>query len=141
MTIGKILAPVLIGLLGALSSTAAPAQTRITPEAFLAAVQGKTVDFHEIRSGDLVGTEQFLSPTTSVWRQQGKGCVYGQITIPDGQVCFLYDDNPDRQPVCWWPFEHEGRLMVRLTTFAFAEIQEVRRITTEGLNCPSAPIG
>ncbi|KIC47030.1 MAG: hypothetical protein AB3N07_04515 [Ruegeria sp.] len=136
MTTGKA---VTAAILSAFWATAAPAQSRISPEAFLAAVEGKTVDFHEIRSGELVGTEQFLSPSLSVWRQQGKGCVYGQITTPDGQVCFLYDDDPDGLPVCWWPFEYEGRLLVRLSTFADAEIQEVRRITTDSLNCPSAP--
>jgi len=127
-------------VLGAMASGTA-AQTRITPEAFLSAVLGKTVDFHDFRSGEIVGTEEFLSPTVSVWRRQGSGCVYGQITTPNGQICFLYDDMIEGPAVCWWPFEYKGRLMVRLATFANSEIQEVRRITTDGLNCPSAPIG
>ncbi len=131
-------------LLGAAALAAAPvaatAQTRISPEAFLNAVQGKTVDFHEIRSGHLVGTEQFLSPSLSVWKERGDNCVYGQITTPNGQICFLYDNDLDGVPVCWWPFLHEDRLMVRLASFTGGEIQEVRRITEDGLDCPSAPI-
>jgi len=123
-----------------LTPLAVHAQTRITPEAFLDAVQGKTVKFHDYPSGELVGTEEFLSPTLSVWRMEGRGCVYGQITTPDGQICFLYDDDPDGLPICWWPFLHEDRLMVRVATFAYSEIQEVRSITEDGLNCPSAPI-
>ncbi|WP_234999117.1 hypothetical protein [Ruegeria sp. AU67] len=136
MTIGKLGVAALL----ALTPLTTQAQTRITPEAFLDAVLGKTVDFHDVRSGDLVGTEEFLSSTVSVWRREGRGCVYGHITTPNGQICFLYDDEVEGPAVCWWPFEYKGRLMVRLATFADSEIQEVRSITEDGLNCPSAPI-
>lgn len=137
VTIGKLaVAAALI-----LAPLTAQAQTRITPEAFLSAVQGKTVMFHDYPTGELVGIEEFLSPTLSVWRMVGRGCVYGQITTPNEQICFLYDDDADGIPVCWWPFLHEDRLMVRLATFANAEIQEVRSITEDGVNCPSTPIG
>lgn len=137
VTIGKAGIAALLALI----PLAAQAQTRITPEVFLSAVQGKTVTFHDYPTGELVGTEEFLSATLSVWRMVGRGCVYGQITTPDGQICFLYDDDEDGVPVCWWPFLHEDRLMVRLATFTHSEIQEVRSITEDGLNCPSAPIG
>ncbi len=137
VTIGKQAG---VAALVALAPFAAHAQTWITPEAFLTAVQGKTVTFHDYPSGFLVGTEEFLSPTLSVWRMEGRGCVYGQITTPNGQICFLYDDDPDGVPVCWWPFLHEDRLMVRLASFSRREIQEVRSITEDGLNCPSTPI-
>ncbi|WP_058280236.1 hypothetical protein [Ruegeria denitrificans] len=137
MTIGKAVG---VATLIAAIPFAAHAQTRITPEAFLAAVQGKTVTFHDYPSGILVGTEEFLSRKLSVWRMEGRGCVYGQITTPNGQICFLYDDDPDDVPVCWWTFEHEGRLMVRLANFERREIQEVSSITEDGLNCPSTPI-
>lgn len=118
----------------------ASAQTMITPEAFLDAAVGKTLTFYEIRSGGLVGTEQFLNRRMSVWREEGQGCVYGQITTPNGQLCFLYDNDPDGIPVCWWPFLHEGRLMVRLASFVDGEIQEVRSMTDRGLDCPNAPL-
>nr|WP_237217927.1 hypothetical protein [Ruegeria lacuscaerulensis] len=113
----------------------------ITPEAFLDAVQGKTVRFHLLPGGGLVGTEEFLSPSLSVWRMEGRGCVYGHITTPDGKVCFLYDDDPDGLPVCWWPFVYNDRLMVRLAEITNGEIQEVRSISDDSLNCPSTPIG
>ncbi len=139
MTIGKQLR--LVALCAAFLPTVAKAQTLITPEAFLNAVVGKTITFHEIRSGMLVGTEEFLSPTLSVWRMEGRGCVYGQITTPNGQICFLYDDTPDGVPVCWWPFLHDDRLMVRLARFIGSETQEVRSVTDDSLNCPSTPVG
>nr|WP_174838865.1 MULTISPECIES: hypothetical protein [unclassified Ruegeria] len=119
----------------------AAAQTIISPEAFLEAVVGKTIQFYEIRSGILVGTEEFLNPSLSVWRAEGRGCVYGRITTPNGQLCFLYDDDEDGLPVCWWPFLHEDRLMVRLVEFPRSEIQEVRSITEDSLDCPATPIG
>nr|WP_174840330.1 MULTISPECIES: hypothetical protein [unclassified Ruegeria] len=119
----------------------AAAQTIISPEAFLEAVVGKTIQFYEIRSGILVGTEEFLNPSLSVWRAEGRGCVYGRITTPNGQLCFLYDDDEDGLPVCWWPFLHEDRLMVRLVEFPRSEIQEVRSITEDSLDCPVTPIG
>ncbi len=140
MTIGSRLA-LACAALCTIAPAATYAQTLITPEAFLSAVEGKTVKFHDLPSGDLVGTEEFLSPNLSVWRMEGRGCVYGQITTPNGQICFLYDDDPDGIPVCWWPFLHEDRLMVRLATFSYTEIQEVRGISEDGLNCPSIPIG
>ncbi len=137
VTIGKALR---CALCVALAPGLASAQSVISPETFLEAVLGKTVQFHEIRSGDLVGTEQFLNRKTSVWRVEGGGCVYGQITTPNGQICFLYDDDTDGIPVCWWPFEYQGRLMVRLAELGNGEIQEVRSMTNYSLNCPSAPI-
>ncbi|WP_425078602.1 hypothetical protein [Ruegeria denitrificans] len=138
MTIGRHLRGVALG--AALLPCWASAQTMITPEAFLDAAVGKTLTFYEIRSGGLVGTEQFLNRSVSVWREEGQGCVYGQITTPNGQLCFLYDNDPDGIPVCWWPFLHEGRLMVRLASFVDGEIQEVRSMTERGLNCPGAPL-
>ncbi|MEL6296903.1 MAG: hypothetical protein AAFR10_21915, partial [Pseudomonadota bacterium] len=61
-------------------ATPVAAQERITPEAFLSRVVGKTVSFYSRDSGALVGVEQFLSPTLSVWRGQENKCVYGEIT-------------------------------------------------------------
>lgn len=126
-------------LAAALLPTCAAAQTAISPDAFLDAVIGKTVTFYEIRSGQLVGTEEFLSRDVSVWRENGLDCVYGQITTPNGQLCFLYDNDPDGLPVCWWPFLHQDRLLVRLATFRGGEIQEVRSISEKSLDCPGAP--
>ena len=97
VTIGKIVCRVILG--AAFFPGWVSAQTVITPQAFLDAVVGKTLQFHEIRSGELVGTEQFLNRTVSVWREEGRGCVYGQITTPNGRICFLYDNDPDGVPV------------------------------------------
>ncbi len=101
---------------------------------------GKTVTFYNLSGDKLVGTEQFLSRTLSVWQRPGGDCVYGRITTPDGQVCFRYDDRRELSPTCWWPFKHEGRLLVRVARLGDGEIQRVGNMTKDGLNCPSAPI-
>ncbi len=137
MTIGKVILAAALSL----HAAAALAQTRITPEAFLSAVEGKTVSFHSYPDGQLVGTEEFLSKTLSVWRQAGEGCVYGQITTPNGQICFLYENESEGEEACWWPYIYEDSLIVWLATFAFTEIQRIESITEDGLNCPTAPIG
>lgn len=139
VTTGNGILTVAVGL--SLTATAALGQTRITPEAFLSAVEGKTVSFHDYPSGELVGTEEFLSKKLSVWRRAGEGCVYGQITTPNGQVCFHYDNDAEGEQACWWPFTYEGALLVRLATFTYSEIQKVHSITEDGLDCPGAPIG
>lgn len=120
--------------------TPAAAQFRITPDAFLDAAEGKTLSFYDMRTGELVGVEQYLSRSLSVWKQAGGRCVYGQITQRHGRICFLYDDDLDGLPVCWWPFADGDRLMVRLAAFVNAQIQEVRSITTEQISCPNAPV-
>lgn len=117
---------------------AAQSQTRISPEEFLARVVGKTVKFYDYASDQLVGVEQFLSSTESIWQEWDEPCVYGEISVEGGQLCFLYRElRPD--PVCWWPFELEERLFVRLAA-PQSQIQEVRNITTDPLACHSVPV-
>ncbi|MEO0390878.1 MAG: hypothetical protein AAF218_08045 [Pseudomonadota bacterium] len=121
-----------------LAAAPASAQTRITPEDFLDRVLGKTVAFYARESGNLVGVEQFLSRELSVWRGQENKCVYGEITTPDGQVCFLYRDLGREVPTCWWPFEVDGNLLVYHTNLSRGEVQ-VARFEDRGLGCPESP--
>ncbi len=124
----------------ALLATPAEPQTLITPDDFLEAAVGKTLSFHEMSSGELVGKEQFLNRSLSVWKRPGEQCVYGQISTRHGQICFLYDNDVDGLPVCWWPFLNGDQLMVRSSILIGAETQEVRSITTETISCPNAPL-
>lgn len=117
----------------------AEAQSRITPEEFLARAQGKTLDFHDEPSGALVGREYFISPRETIWQPAYGDCVRGEVTTPDGQLCFRYEDRPDRV-ICWVPFEFKGRLLVRMARLTNAQVQEVRREAKEALSCGMAPM-
>ena len=125
-------------LLLVLSGPAA-AQDRITAEQFLDFAVGRTLHFHVFGSGQLVGIEEFLRRDLSVWKPRGRDCVYGQITIEQGQLCFLYDDELPHQKSCWYTFSQDGTLMVRGTEMFGAEVQVVEQITDAPLDCPNAP--
>lgn len=127
---------------GALALTfcsTASAQQRITPEEFLARVNGKTVTFYSQATGRLVGVEQFLSPRLSVWRGQENKCVYGEITTPDGLLCFLYRDLDQTEPVCWTVFDLDGTLMALGVGRVFGDIQ-FAQFDDQDLGCPEVPL-
>ena len=117
----------------------AAAQDRITAEDFLARVNGKTVSFYSQATGQLVGVEQFLSPRLSVWRGQENKCVYGEITTPDGLLCFLYRDLDQTEPVCWTVFDRDGTLMALGVGRVFGDIQ-FARFNDQDLGCPEVPL-
>ncbi len=114
------------------------AQTLITPDEFFDAAEGKTLTFNAFESGGLVGIEQFLSRSLSVWKPGDGECVYGQVTVEGRELCFRYDDRPDRL-VCWLPFSYGDQLMVHSASLAQSEIQIVTRINTDPIPCPNAP--
>lgn len=121
-----------------MGGSASQAQTRISAEDFLAAAQGKTMDFHDLHTGRLVGQETFLRDDLSIWKPAGQGCFYGEIYVQDGKLCFLYRDLRPT-PACWYTFEQDGRLIVRHERLARPDIQEVRKISETPLNCENAP--
>ncbi|MEM7718393.1 MAG: hypothetical protein AAF222_04260 [Pseudomonadota bacterium] len=115
------------------------AQERLTPEDFLNFALGKTLTFDTFPDGRLVGVEEFLRRDLSVWRDRSGVCVYGRITIPDGQICFLYENDDDDTPVCWVPFLKGDRWFVLNTNGSRREIQEITSVTKDGLDCPANP--
>ena len=114
------------------------AQELISPDAFLDIAVGKTLTFNRFGSGELVGTEEFLSRELSVWRWATGECVYGKIAVEGNQLCFYYEGDP-MAPDCWWPFRDEDRLLVRFANLSIGSIQEVTSITDDTLNCPTLP--
>ncbi len=128
-----------VAVLGLLASVPVSAQELISPEMFLDLADGKTLTFHDYHSGDLVGVEEYLNRSLSVWRDRTGTCVYGRITTEDGKLCFLYDNDADGLPVCWWPFLDGDRILVRTARFWEVEVQEVVKVSEDGLSCPSAP--
>ncbi|MEM8577873.1 MAG: hypothetical protein AAGF60_08490 [Pseudomonadota bacterium] len=126
------------GLLSLLFALPSYAQERMTPEAFLSAVDGKTIRFEDLNTRSTVGIERFLSPELSVWRGREGICVYGEITTPNGQVCFLYREL-NTAPVCWYPFSRDGALFVLHADRIGSEIQRATEVDPSALQCNDAP--
>jgi len=113
------------------------AQERITPEAFLAQVVGKTATVVHYKRRNLVGVEQFLDSARSVWARADGTCTYGHITQEAGMVCFAYEDEPLDRRHCWIPFQQGTRLFVVFPNGR--EIQEVVELTDAPVTCTPAP--
>ena len=84
-----------------------------------------------------VGVEEFLRCDLSVWREAGRGCVYGDVSVEDGQICFQYDD--EDLPICWVPFSDGERFFFATGAPGPVEMQEVVAITDKTLDCPVKP--
>lgn len=118
---------------------AAGAQERISPEVFLDAAVGRTLEFRVFPSGDYVGTEEFLRRDLSVWRAENQDCVYGDVSVVNDQLCFLYDDDADGLATCWATFADDGTYFVATGEPGAIEVQEVSSISEESLACPMKP--
>ncbi len=123
----------LVALLGA---PGAMAQEQITPDAFLDLALGRTLSFSSVRSGILVGVEQFLRRDLSVWADETGRCTYGRIERRGPLLCFLYEDAPDPDN-CWIPFLDEGTLLV--LSQSTNEVQRISDITEKPVICEGAP--
>ena len=126
--------------LAALLALVAPAaaQESMTPETFLDRAAGRTLTFVSTPEGQLVGTEQFLSRSSSVYARADGTCAYGQVTVEGPELCFRYEDDPGRAH-CWWPFALDGELHVRIADTASDEVQRVARIADGPVSCTGAP--
>jgi hypothetical protein len=87
------------------------AQTLLSPQAFLDRVEGRTVEARSAETGALVGLEHFYDRARVLWKPSGGACVTGSVRGEENRICFRYDRG--RGGACWWPFLHEGRLMVQ----------------------------
>ena len=126
-----------LALLALLAAPAA-AQQSLTPDEFLDRVEGRTIEFVDDATGDLVGTEEFLSRTRTVWAEADGTCVIGQVTVEGPAVCFQYPEEYGEEKWCWWPFEEAGGdLHVRLTTAD--SVQEATELPGATVQCEGRP--
>ena len=109
----------------------ATAQEQITPDAFLDQADQRTLTFENFPGGSLVGVEQFLSRTRTVWSRDDGTCTYGKIEVRGPQICFFYEDLPVQEH-CWVPFQSDDGLVVVSTSRA---IQKVTKITRKPVVC------
>ena len=135
----RVLRPLALLLAGALAAPAA-AQESVSPEAFLALAQGKTLTFVDVDTGLVVGIEHFLSARRTVWTRPDGTCAYGTVSVRGPEVCFVYDDDPvDRGPHCWWPLREGLDLYVRLADAEIEQTQQITEIDDEPLSCDAVP--
>ncbi|WP_143534349.1 hypothetical protein [Roseovarius albus] len=116
---------------------AAGAQDRISPDAFLDQVVGKTVTFIDRVSRQRTGVEQYLRRDQSVWADETGRCTYGQIEIRGPYLCFLYEDFPEADN-CWLPHILEGQLTV--LSGKDWQIQIASKYSDEPVVCEGVPI-
>jgi hypothetical protein len=76
---------------------AAQAQDRLTAEEFEAYVTGKTLIYGF--EGQSYGGEDYLENRRVRWSFLDGRCKSGRWYPSDGNICFVYEDNPE--PQCW----------------------------------------
>jgi hypothetical protein len=119
-----------------LAAAPAHAQEQLTPDAFLDLALDRTLSFSSLRSGMLVGVEEFLRRDLSVWADETGRCTYGRIEIRGPHLCFLYEDAPDPNN-CWIPFNDEGALLV--LSQSTGEVQRISDISDAPVVCDGTP--
>lgn len=109
------------------------AQERMTVDAFLDLVVGRTATIVHFGTDRPAGIEQFLRRDRSVFARPDGICGYGFIYEENEAICFEYDFEPVGQRHCWVPFSDGDRLLV--ATVSGSSIQEVTSVTDEPVNC------
>ena len=120
----------------AAGASPAQAQEQLTPDSFLDIALDRTLSFSSMRSGMLVGIEEFLRRDLSVWADETGRCTYGRIEIRGPLICFLYEDAPDPNN-CWIPFNDAGTLLVMSQTTG--EVQRISDISDKPVICEGTP--
>lgn len=118
---------------------AAPAlaETPMTASEFEAYSTGKTLSF---AMGDVIwGAEQYLPGRRVIWAYSEDECQYGHWFEDQGQICFVYDTNPE--PQCWHFFNEGSGLRAEfLAEGAATSLSEVDQ-SPEPLFCPGPDVG
>lgn len=125
-----------LAIVAVLAAVPALAQGQISPDGFLDRATGNTLTFELYPNGGVVGVEQFLSRSRTVWATPEGTCTYGKIELRGNQICFIYEDLPNPEH-CWVAYDLEGRLVVVNSP---TSIQQVTRITREPVICEDAAI-
>ncbi|SDN43841.1 hypothetical protein SAMN05216196_101540 [Lutimaribacter pacificus] len=124
-------------LILALLPLAARAQTPLGAAEFDALTRGHTFTYAE--SGTPYGAEEYLPNRRVRWSFLDGECKDGVWWEESGQICFVYEDNPD--PQCWSFFSGPGGLTARFESDPEgSELYEVGR-SSEPLACPGPEVG
>lgn len=126
--------------LSAVLAAALPVQAAETPmsaAAFERYTTGYTLTFAE--NGVVYGIEQYLPGRRVRWSVAEGECREGDWFAEAGQICFVYDDDPERH--CWSFFETARGLTARYESGPDGpELYEAQKVDTP-LYCMGPDIG
>lgn len=95
-----------LALAFALAATPCLAGPPLNADQFDEATRGSTITYDY---GDgLFGTEEYLDNRQVRWAFDGDLCIYGTWYQRGDQICFDYENNPER--ACWLYFLENGRI-------------------------------
>jgi hypothetical protein len=128
-------------VLALVAALAAPAagETPMTPEAFEALAEGRTLHFS--LDGAPFGAEQFLPGRRTLWRFADETCEPGRWRAEGAAICFEYVSEPG--PICWRVLQGVPGLTAALleggaeTGFRL----QLDRIDPAPLPCPGPRVG
>ena len=116
----------------------ATAETAMTGAEFERYTAGKTVTFGTV--GDTpYGIEQYKSGRRVVWSFRDGTCSDGHWYEAEGNICFLYDFDPD--PKCWQFFETPNGLRAQFMKRPETSVLYEARDSTAPLICPGPDRG
>ena len=120
-----------------LSPALAQAQSALSAQEFDALTRGKTFTYAE--NGRPYGAEEYLGNQRVRWSFLDGKCKQGRWWEEDGQICFVYEDNP--VPQCWTFYNGPRGLTARFENDPGAtELYAVDRSDTP-LTCLGPEIG
>lgn len=113
------------------------ANAPLTGAEFDAYATGKTLSYAQ--DGFVWGSEQYLPGRKVIWAFTEDDCQYGHWYEDQGNICFLYDNDPAAQ--CWKFFrEATGLRAIFMGADGGTSLSEVAQSTTP-LNCPGPDVG
>jgi hypothetical protein len=114
------------------------AEGLMTAEEFDAFTRGKT--FYYGTGGEAYGAEEYLPNNRVIWTFLDGQCQYGIWYEDEGNICFVYENIPERQ--CWTFRKNDsGGLIARFENDPQdLELYEVER-SAKPLDCPGPDVG
>ena len=138
MTLPSIALPLAFALgLFAGTGVATSAQTPMTAAEFEAYATGKTLSYAQ--GSEVWGSEQYLPDRKVVWAFNKDDCQYGIWFEDEGNICFVYDQDP--APQCWRFFREASGLRAEFVDDPTEKTLSEVRQSTEPLQCKGPDIG
>lgn len=122
---------------GAALTDTAMADTAMSGPEFDAYTRDKTFYFAE--AGQPYGAEEYLPDRRVRWSFLDGRCKDGQWYEQAGQICFVYEDNPD--PQCWSFFDNPAGLVARFEGASGGTVLYETRQSDQPMMCLGPDVG